>query len=74
VTLTYDGAPYAQADVKKVKYLLYNAKGEVAQVGEAEFVAEGQYKVIRKMGPSETRYYRALLLNYPNDEDRRQFD
>lgn len=34
---------------------------------------EGKYKVVRKMGPSETRYYRALLLNYPNDEDRRQF-
>ena len=34
---------------------------------------EGKYKVIRKMGPSETTYYRALLLNYPNDEDRRQF-
>jgi murein L,D-transpeptidase YafK len=34
---------------------------------------EGKYKIIRKMGPSETRYYRALLLNYPNEEDRRQF-
>jgi len=34
---------------------------------------EGKYKIVRKMGPSETRYYRALLLNYPNDEDRRQF-
>ncbi len=32
---------------------------------------EGRYKIIRKLPRS--RYYRALLINYPNDEDRRQF-
>lgn len=46
VFVTYAGAPYPQAEIKKVKYLLYNAKGEVALVGEAEFVADGQYKVV----------------------------
>ncbi len=32
---------------------------------------EGRYRVIRKIPGS--RYYRALLLNYPNSEDRKQF-
>jgi hypothetical protein len=34
---------------------------------------EGRYKIVRKKGPGQTRYYKALLLNYPNDEDSRQF-
>jgi len=32
---------------------------------------EGSYRVIRKL--SRSRYRKALLLNYPNDEDRREF-
>jgi len=32
---------------------------------------EGSYKVIKKL--SRSRYRKALLLNYPNDEDRREF-
>jgi lipoprotein-anchoring transpeptidase ErfK/SrfK len=35
---------------------------------------EGEYKVIRKKKGGETKYYKALLLNYPNDEDRKRFD
>jgi hypothetical protein len=35
---------------------------------------EGRYRVIRKLGPGETRYYRALLLDYPNAADRTRFD
>lgn len=46
VFVTFKGAPYPQAEIKQVKFLLYNAKGEVALVGTAEFVAEGQYKVV----------------------------
>lgn len=34
---------------------------------------EGKYRVIRKLGPGETRYYRALLLDYPNEVDRARF-
>ena len=34
---------------------------------------EGRYAIARKKGPSETKYYKALLLNYPNDDDRRRF-
>lgn len=32
---------------------------------------EGKYKVIKKIPKS--RYYKALLLNYPNEDDRSQF-
>lgn len=32
---------------------------------------EGKYKIIRKN--SKNRYYKALLINYPNDEDRKAF-
>ncbi|MFA6126077.1 MAG: L,D-transpeptidase [Bacteroidales bacterium] len=34
---------------------------------------EGKYKVTKKKDGSQTRYSKALLLNYPNDEDKAQF-
>lgn len=34
---------------------------------------EGRYHIVRKMGAGQSRYYKACLLNYPNDEDRRRF-
>jgi lipoprotein-anchoring transpeptidase ErfK/SrfK len=34
---------------------------------------EGRYKVVEKRGPQQTRWYKALLLNYPNDEDLKAF-
>jgi hypothetical protein len=34
---------------------------------------EGKYKVTKKKEGGQTRYSKALLLNYPNDEDKRQF-
>lgn len=34
---------------------------------------EGMYKIIRKLDGDSTRYYKALLLNYPNDEDTAKF-
>ena len=34
---------------------------------------EGRYRIAGKRGRGQTQYYRALLLNYPNQEDRRQF-
>lgn len=33
----------------------------------------GQYRVIRKRDRGQTQFYRALLLDYPNAEDRRRF-
>jgi L,D-peptidoglycan transpeptidase YkuD (ErfK/YbiS/YcfS/YnhG family) len=34
---------------------------------------EGQYHITGKKGRGQSHYYRALLLNYPNEEDRRRF-
>jgi hypothetical protein len=34
---------------------------------------EGRYKVTQVRAPGETRYHRALMLDYPNDEDWRRF-
>jgi peptide/nickel transport system substrate-binding protein len=45
IFVTFKGEPYAQADIKQVKYLLYNATGEVVKVGTAEAAADGQYTV-----------------------------
>jgi len=35
---------------------------------------EGRYKITSKKGHGQSRYYKAMLLNYPNDEDRRRFE
>jgi lipoprotein-anchoring transpeptidase ErfK/SrfK len=34
---------------------------------------EGRYRIAGKRGRGQTQFYRALLLNYPNQEDRRRF-
>jgi hypothetical protein len=34
---------------------------------------EGMYMVTRKKGSRDTKYYKALMINYPNEEDRSQF-
>lgn len=34
---------------------------------------EGQYRVTEKRGQGRTQFYRALVLDYPNAEDRRRF-
>jgi lipoprotein-anchoring transpeptidase ErfK/SrfK len=34
---------------------------------------EGRYRVAGKRGRGQTQYYRALLLDYPNGDDRRRF-
>jgi hypothetical protein len=34
---------------------------------------EGMYKIIRKFESDSTKYYKALLLDYPNDEDTAKF-
>lgn len=35
---------------------------------------EGRYRVTDKRGPGHTQFYRALVLDYPNAEDRRRFN
>jgi L,D-peptidoglycan transpeptidase YkuD (ErfK/YbiS/YcfS/YnhG family) len=38
-----------------------------------EATPEGRYRVTEVRGPGRTRYYRALMLDYPNPEDRARF-
>lgn len=35
---------------------------------------EGIYKIIRKFGPSKTKYHKALLIDYPNETDKQEFN
>jgi hypothetical protein len=34
---------------------------------------EGMYKIAQKFDGSKTKYYKALLLDYPNEEDKQKF-
>lgn len=45
VYVDYAGAPYPTDEVDNVKYLLFDATGAIVEVGQATFVAEGQYLV-----------------------------
>jgi hypothetical protein len=46
VTLKTNGSPYANADIKQVKYLLYDATGAVVTVGDATAAGDGHYQVV----------------------------
>ncbi len=46
VTVTFKGNPYPQADIKQVKYLLYDATGAVVATGDATAVEDGHYQVV----------------------------
>lgn len=35
---------------------------------------EGIYQVVKKKKGTDTRYHKALLINYPNEEDQKKFD
>jgi hypothetical protein len=49
-----------------------NWMGDKQQQGDQR-TPEGSYTIIKKKKGSETRFYRALLLNYPNEEDKARF-
>ena len=72
--------------IKHKGYLYY--KGRLSKEYDVEFgknwignkqyagdraTPEGIYMVTRKKGSRDTRYYKALMINYPNAEDRAQF-
>lgn len=46
VLVTFKGEPYATSDLNTVKYLVFNAVGDLAFTGEAEAVADGQWQVV----------------------------
>jgi peptide/nickel transport system substrate-binding protein len=43
VYVDYGGAAYPSDEISEVKYLLYDASGEIVDIGTADFVAEGEY-------------------------------
>ena len=43
--VSFKDLPYAEADVKEVKYILYDTTGAVVEVGLANLLSEGQYQV-----------------------------
>ncbi len=48
-------------------------------IGDKEYqgdlkTPEGKYVVLKKLGPGKTIFHKALLLNYPNQEDQQRFD
>ena len=45
VTANFKDQPYPQADIRGVKYILYDATGTVVTVGDATAVGDGQYQV-----------------------------
>jgi len=45
VTVSFNNAPYAAADVDGVKFLVFGADGNLVTTGQATFVADGQYTI-----------------------------
>ena len=45
VTVSFKDKPYPQSDIQNVKYILYDATGAVAGVGDATPVEDGHYQV-----------------------------
>lgn len=50
-----------------------NWMGDKIQRGDRK-TPEGIYRISDKKSGSQTRYYKALLINYPNELDRRRFN
>jgi L,D-peptidoglycan transpeptidase YkuD (ErfK/YbiS/YcfS/YnhG family) len=50
-----------------------NNLGDKVRAGD-HATPEGRYKITSKKSGGQTAYYKALLLDYPNDEDRARFD
>lgn len=48
-------------------------KGDKQYQGD-DTTPEGIYHITRKLGRGETRYYKALLINYPNEDDKKRFE
>ena len=46
IYVSFNGEPYANADITEVKYLLFNSAHELVASGAAEAVSDGQYQVL----------------------------
>jgi L,D-peptidoglycan transpeptidase YkuD (ErfK/YbiS/YcfS/YnhG family) len=64
-----------QNGAKKFEYqaeLGTNWVGDKRERGD-KATPEGMYKISKKLDRNKTKYYKALLLDYPNDEDKAKF-
>ncbi len=68
LTLYVDGRAVRRYDVD----LSGNWVADKLHAGDGA-VPEGEYHVAAKKGRGQSRYHKALLLDYPNDADRRAF-
>lgn len=62
------GRPARWLDVE----LGYNGLNRKLRAGDGA-TPEGSYHVVRRKASGETRFYKALLLDYPNEDDRQRF-
>jgi hypothetical protein len=56
----------------------YDVELGINWLGDKQFrgdkaTPEGKYKITKKKSAKDTRYYKALLINFPNEEDMRRF-
>ncbi len=61
--------------VKKYEYqveLSTNWVGDKIVKGD-KATPEGMYRITKKFGSNKTKYYKALLIDYPNENDRAEF-
>jgi murein L,D-transpeptidase YafK len=61
------------------EYKSFNAEFGKSWMGNKSFsgdkaTPEGVYKVLEKKGRPRTKYYKALLINYPNSDDQKRYD
>ncbi len=49
-----------------------NPFSEKRQHGD-EATPEGRYHVVKKLGAGQSKYYKALVINYPNAQDRERY-
>jgi lipoprotein-anchoring transpeptidase ErfK/SrfK len=50
----------------------FNWVADKAQAGDGA-TPEGRYRVVARLGDGASRYYKALLLDYPNAQDRAEY-
>ena len=67
LTVYQSGVPRLVCDIG----LGFNGLADKLHAGDSA-TPEGRYRVIKK-NPS-SRFYKALLINYPNEDDRREFE
>ncbi len=69
VCLLFDSGRFVRsfpADLGKNSVFDKNYRGD-------EATPEGRYHIVKKKGSGQSKYYKALLINYPNEDDIRMY-